>query len=300
MSVSGHGLDGLNQTLGDKSPFHSLTTFQILQILKILRHFNTMVWERHTFKSDSLTLSYLDAGGEGELVIALHAHWMEGQTFMPMAELLQPEWRVLALDQRGHGYSDHACWYTRDDYLRDLAAFYDHLGIRRAILLGNSLGGVNAYQFAARHPDRVRALVIEDIGVVVKDDISFVLNWAGIFDTRRRLEEVVGPRFLPYLKDSFREGTNGWRLAFEPKEMVDSQRCLWGDYWSDWLASTCPALLIRGLESRVTSQAHLEEMAARRPHTVFRHVPGGHVVHFDSPEVFTQTMRSFLIESAST
>lgn len=255
--------------------------------------------DRHNFKSDSLTLSYLDAGGEGELIIAMHAHSMEAQTFMPLAGLLRPKWRVIALDQRGHGYSDHASSYTRDDYVRDLAALYDHLGIRRAILLGNSLGGVNAYQFAARYPDRVRALIIEDIGVVVKDDISFVLNWMGTFETRQRLEEVVGPRFLPYLKDSFRQGTNGWRLAFDPKDMVESQRSLWGDYWSDWLASVCPALLIRGAESRVTSQAHLEEMATRRPHTVFRQIPGGHVVHFDSPEAFTQTMRDFLSESAT-
>ena len=257
-----------------------------------------MSMERHTFKSDSLMLSYLDTGGEGELIIALHAHWMEAQTFMPLADLLKQEWRVIALDQRGHGYSDHARSYTRDDYLRDLAALYDHLGIRRAILLGNSLGGVNAYQFASRHPDRVRALIIEDIGVIVKDEISFVLKWAGTFETRRQLEEVVGPRFLPYLKDSFRQGTNGWRLAFNPREMVESQRCLWGDYWNDWLGSACPALLIRGEESRVTSPAHLEEMAALRPNTIFRQLPGGHVVHFDSPETFAHTMRSFLIEWA--
>ena len=257
-----------------------------------------MTGQRRNFKSNSLTLSYLDAGGEGELIIALHAHWMEAQTFMPLADLLKPEWRVIALDQRGHGYSDHARSYTRDDYLHDLGALYDHLGIRRAILLGNSLGGVNAYQFAARHPDRVRALIIEDIGVIVKDEISFVLNWAGTFETRHQLEEVVGPRFLPYLKDSVREGTEGWQLAFDPKDMLESQRCLLGDYWSDWLASACPALLIRGDESRVTSQAHLEEMVAQRPNTVFRLLPGGHVVHFDSPEAFNQTIRSFLIESA--
>jgi esterase len=128
---------------------------------------------------------------------------------------LKPEWRVIALDQRGHGYSDHACSYTRSDYVSDLAALYDHLEIRRAILLGNSLGGVNAYQFAARHPDRVQALIIEDIGVVLKDEVSFVLKWKGTFERR--------------------------------EEMLQSQRCLLGDYWSDWLATACPALLIRGV-----------------------------------------------------
>jgi len=254
--------------------------------------------ERHKFQSGSLSLSYLDAGEMGEPIIALHAHWMEGQAFAPLADSLKPEWRVIALDQRGHGYSDHASSYTRDDYLCDLAALYDHLGIRRAILLGNSLGGVNAYQFAARHPDRVRALVIEDIGVVVKDEVSFVLNWAGTFESRLQLEEVIGPRFLPYLKDSVRQGPDGWRLAFDPKEMLESQRYLLGDYWGDWLVSSCPALLIRGSDSRVTSQTHLEEMAERRVNTIFRQLPGGHVVHIDSLEVFAHTVRGFLVEYA--
>jgi esterase len=257
-----------------------------------------MTMERHHFKSGSLTLSYLDAGGDGAPLIALHAHWMEAQTFIPLAESVKPEWRVIALDQRGHGYSDHARSYTRDDYLQDLAALYDHLGIARAVLLGNSLGGVNAYQFAARYPDRVRALVIEDIGVVLVDEISFVLNWTGTFETREQLEAIVGPRFVPYLKDSFRRVPEGWRLAFDPKEMLASQRCLLGDYWSDWLASACPALVIRGEESRVTSRAHLEEMAARRRNTIFRELPGGHVVHFDSLKAFTEITRSFLIQAA--
>jgi len=223
---------------------------------------------------------------------------MEAQTFAALAGSLEPEWRVIALDQRGHGYSDHASSYTRDDYLHDLIAFYDHLGIRRAILLGNSLGGVNAFQFAARDPDRVRALVIEDIGVVVKDDTSFVLNWAGTFESRPQLEEVIGPRFLPYLKDSLRQGPGGWRLAFDPKDMLESQKHLLGDYWGDWLVSSCPALLIRGDVSRVTSQTLLEEMAVRRANTTFRQLPGGHVVHFDSPEIFAQTVRGFLVEYA--
>ena len=43
-----------------------------------------------------------------------------------------------------------------------------------------------------------------------------------------------------------RSVAGGWRLAFEPKDMVQSQTYLNGNDWADWLASTCPALLIRG------------------------------------------------------
>ena len=103
------------------------------------------------------------------------------------------------------------------------------------MILGNSLGGVNAYQFAARHPDRVKALIIEDIGAMVSDDISFILSWRGFFATREELEVKIGERFLPYFQDSFRHSDAGWHLAFDPQDMVRSQQNLVGDHLADWL-----------------------------------------------------------------
>ena len=250
--------------------------------------------QRHSFQRDGLTLSYLDAGGDGQPLIALHAHWMEGLTFAPLAAALAPEWRVIALDQRGHGRSDHAATYTREDYLGDLSALFAHLRLERTVLLGNSLGGVNTYQFAARHPERVRAFIIEDIGAEIADDTSFALPWGGTFNSREELANRVGPRFVPYLEDSFRQAPEGWCLAFDPRDTVASQGHLNGSYWQDWLASDCPALLIRGMNSRVTMQPHLEEMASRRPNTQLRSLQGGHVLHVEIPAEFTETVREFL------
>jgi esterase len=250
--------------------------------------------ERCYFHHDGLRFSYLDPGGRGQVLVALHAHFMEAVTFAPLAAGLGPEWRVVALDQRGHGFSDHAPTYTRADYVGDLQAFCEHLRLRDVVLLGNSLGGVNAYQFAARHPARVRGLVIEDIGAEVRDDLSFVLPWAGQFPLRKDLEERVGPRFLPYIEDSFRETPGGWKVAFDPREIVASGKSLSGDHWPDWLASECPALLIRGRDSRVTTQAAVEEMASRRPNTRLVTLDGGHVVHLDNPAGFADAVRQFL------
>lgn len=249
---------------------------------------------RSQFQHGGLNLSYLDTGGEGQILIALHAHWMEATTFTRLATALSPEWRVIALDQRGHGHSDHAPSYRREDYLGDLIALFEYLNIDKAVLLGNSLGGVNAYQFAARRPECVKAPVIEDIGAAPDSDASFVLAWEGTFPSREALEECVGHRLAPYLLDSFRSTPNGWRLAFEPREMFESQRQLNGDHWADWLATGCPALLIQGRESRITTQTHLEEMAARRPNTRFVTIDGGHVVHADNPTGFADAVQEFL------
>ena len=245
--------------------------------------------DRHDFQHDGLTLSYLDAGGGGPVLITLHAHLREGLTFAPIAKALSPQWRVIALDQRGHGHSDHATTYTRSDYLGDIAALFTHLGLEAAVLLGNSLGVANAYQFAALHPERVRGLVIENVGAVVNDDTSFVLPWAGTFATREDLVERIGARFAPYFADSFRPTPDGWKLA-----VVASQALLNGEHWDDWLASRCPALLIRGRDSKVTTAAHFEDMAARRPNTTLVTLEAGHVVHMDNAAGFAAAVMTFL------
>jgi esterase len=248
---------------------------------------------RRSFMRDGLTLSFLD-GGDGNPLVALHAHWMEAETFAPLAKVLPPRWRLIALDQRGHGFSDHASSYSRVDYLQDITGLLDHLGLRSVVLLGNSLGGANAYQFAARFPDRVSAMIIEDIGAVINDDISFALPWAGMYETRAALEERIGERLVSVLTPSIRETASGWTLAFDPKDTVKSQKALNGDHWDDWLASSCPALLIGGRDSRVTHAPQLEEMASRRPNTKLVTLAGGHAVHFDNPEGFAKTVGEFL------
>ncbi|HEX2659915.1 MAG TPA: alpha/beta hydrolase, partial [Polyangia bacterium] len=194
------------------------------------------------------------------------------------------------------GQSDHAPSYTRNDYVNDLAAFIAHLRLDRPLLFGNSLGGVNAYQFAARHPDRVAALIVEDIGVTLDENVDFIAQWAGVFPSRQALADRIGTRLAPYLSPSFRETPRGWTLAFEPAEMLESQRHLNGDHRLDWLASDCPALVLRGRESRLTTTATLKEMADGRPHTRFVELDGGHALHIDNPEGVATAVKAFLAD----
>jgi esterase len=260
------------------------------------RHYPSMRFElqRRQFLPGSLKLSFLDAGGDGRPLLALHGHWMDARTFESLAASLAPAWRTIALDQRGHGYSDHAPDYDRASYLQDISHLLDYLSIRRCFVLGHSLGGVNAYYFAAQNPGRVAALVIEDIGTVLQVDMAFVKPWAGIFATRHELEKAIGERLAPYLRSSIRETASGWTLAFDPADMIRSSDTMNGDHWPAWLASSCPALVVAGKKSQVSATNHLREMAARRPHTKFVELDAGHVVHADAPREFETHVRDFL------
>ncbi|MEU8435621.1 alpha/beta hydrolase [Streptomyces sp. NPDC029216] len=242
---------------------------------------------------DGRRLSYLDFGGPGRPLLALHGHFNEGRTFTALARALAPDWRVVAPDQRGHGFSDRAADFSREGYVDDAAALLAHLGLDRVVVLGHSLGGVNAYQLAAHHPHLVSALVIEDVGAEIDSDLSFCLRWPHRAPTRTALIEQLGDS-ARYLTDAVREHPDGWGLAFRPQDMVTSVGRVNGDHWADWLSTDCPALLVHGTRSDTLTAGHAKEMAARRPRTRLAELATGHTVHETDPEGFATTVRTFL------
>ncbi|MDJ1131702.1 alpha/beta hydrolase [Streptomyces iconiensis] len=255
-------------------------------------------------------LSYLDFGGPGRPLLALHGHIQEARSYALLARELSPEWRVIALDQRGHGFSDRADDYSREGYVADAAALLAHLGLTGTPVVGHSLGGVNAYQLAAAHPGLVSALVIEDIGAVIEGDLSFTLDWPHRAPTRAALTLALGTSY-GYVTDSVREFADGWGLAFHAEDMVASQNALRGDHWSDWLATgepdstsgtrdpstPCPALLIRGARSDALGAGLAREMAASRPGARLVELDTGHMVRATDPAGFADTVRGFLREA---
>ncbi|GHC83975.1 hypothetical protein GCM10010349_68620 [Streptomyces flavofungini] len=254
---------------------------------------------RKFFTVDGRRLSYLDFGGSGRPLLALHGHYNEALTFAPLAAALAPGWRVIALDQRGHGESDRAHRYERDEYVADVAAFHRHLDLSRVAVLGHSLGGVNAYQFAARHADKVSALIVEDIGAVVDCDWSFTTRLPGVTPSREALAAALGAA-APYVECSFRRTEQGWGFSFDIADTVASQKALNGDHWNDWISVTCPTLLIHGTHSDELTVGHAQDMVVRRSGSIRRvELPAGHVVHHDVPHLFASAVTAFLQASIS-
>ncbi len=137
-------------------------------------------------------------------------------------------------------------------------------------------------------------MIIEDIGVEISLNLNFSLAWKGCFKTKEELMQCIGPRFSSHLKDSFCETDAGWKLMFDPKEMIISNSYLNGNHWNDWLKTDCPCLLIRGKNSIVLTQEHVEQMASRRPNTKLTVLDGGHAVHRDNPIDFTTALKDLL------
>ncbi|GLX19047.1 MULTISPECIES: alpha/beta fold hydrolase [Streptomyces] len=257
---------------------------------------------RDTLGIDGRTLSYLDFGGTGRPLLALHGGMSEAAAFTGLAAALGDEWRVIAPDQRGHGDSDRAPHYRREGYVADAVALLDHLGLTEPVaVLGYSLGGLNAYHLAAAHPDRVGALIGVDATVAI--DIPDGPQWFDFLGalpysapTREELLGAVDPAALPFVADGVRplRDGSGWRLGFHGQDMLDSIRACAGDHWDTWTASPCPALLIHGRQSQALTQAVADAMVSRRPGTSYTALEGDHFVPFTDPEGFHSAVGKFL------
>ncbi|MFC5059027.1 alpha/beta hydrolase [Saccharothrix xinjiangensis] len=257
----------------------------------------------HRLHLDNRTLAYADHGGPGTPLLALHGTFGRGAVFDRLAADLGDLARVIAPDQRGHGRSDRAASYTREDFVDDAARLLHHLDLGPVVVLGHSLGGTTAHQLAARRPDLVEALVIEDIGPVtrrpeVPHPVLDVRGWPDRAPTRSALKAAIEAQGVPdagYFALSAVEAGDHWRLLFDWDDMVEVQRHGAGDWWPDWLASTCPALLLRGEHSPLLPADLARRAATRRPNTHLVEVPGaGHWIHDDAPTELAEAVAEFL------
>ena len=153
-----------------------------------------------------LRVRYLDWGGDGPPLLALHglassAHWYD-----IVAPMLRDRYHIIAPDQRGHGQTTSAPsgydWKTLCD---DLAGLLDHIGLDVVAVMGHSWGGNVATNFAAYYPGRVSRLIMIDGGFF--DGRLFTgATWES-FSHRVRPRDVTGNRqdFLERLRDQMGE-----------------------------------------------------------------------------------------------
>ncbi|MDP5103657.1 MAG: alpha/beta hydrolase [Erythrobacter sp.] len=107
-------------------------------------------------------------------IVLLHGSNADLHTWEPWVAVLKGQYRVIRFDQVGHGLTgpDPKDDYSRANYVADVLAVADKLGLERFILAGNSMGGKHALAFAAAHPDRIAGLVLVDAsgGPMIKRD----------------------------------------------------------------------------------------------------------------------------------
>jgi pimeloyl-ACP methyl ester carboxylesterase len=102
-------------------------------------------------------------------LVLLHGNSANAWWWDPVAQVISPEYRLLALDQRGHGDSEWArpAAYSPLDYARDLERLVAHVSARREkpVVVGHSMGGLSVLAYALRSPDSSRGVMAIDVAL---------------------------------------------------------------------------------------------------------------------------------------
>jgi esterase len=246
-------------------------------------------------------------------VVLLHGITGHARTWDDEASALAERYHVFALDQRGHGDSApaHDGDYSTDAFAGDLEAFLAALRLPTVDVVALSLGGRVAIAHAARHRERVRRLVIVDIGPDIAPEGRarvgrMIAATPEHFDSMERAVGYARAANPRYTDAALRhrvvhglrpQGTGfAWKYDREIREQMRSGR--WRDpidLWPLWSSIACPTLIVRGVESDVLSPEIAKRMLETLPHARLVEVENaGHTVPGDQPEAFLQIVRDFL------
>lgn len=257
-------------------------------------------------------LHYLDWGDPAAPpVLLVHGLTQHAHAFDGLARHLSPRLRCIALDVRGRGQSAWAPAETYHivQYAKDVVALLDALDIPAAHYVGTSMGGLTAMALGLRAPERLRRVVINDIGPVLEAAgleriASSVAGRSGGFAS---LDEFIEKGMLPFyywlrgrpmeqLREmarwAVRQGEDGrWIGVFDPATVTtiardpESLDKLAEFLWPGFKALAGPVLVVRGAESDLLSRETVAAMQAAKPGTQVVEVPGAsHAPVLDEPE----------------
>ncbi len=273
-----------------------------------------------TFRTnDGLTLYYEDAG-KGQPLLCLAGLTRNCRDFDPLRAAL-PGVRMITMDYRGRGLSEFDGDYLNYNILRearDALGLLDHLGLDQVTALGTSRGGLIAMEMAARQPDLLAGVILNDVGPELNaPGLARIMAALGEAPEQRDLDEAAramqaenAPAFpgVPLsawrrqAEAQFRETETGLALRYDPQLRRAVLEQAAADMAPDlWLLfkglKSLPTGLLHGVNSDILRSETVAEMRRRHPGLMVAEVADrGHVPFLDEPQSL-ELIRAVLAEA---
>jgi esterase len=244
--------------------------------------------------------------GQGRVVILLHGLFGSSDNWHPIALRLAESFHVFAVDQRNHGQSPHSDEMDYPLMAADVNKFMAARGLETAMVIGHSMGGKAAMQFALQFPGRVEKLVVADMApraYAPAHEKIFAAQLAldlKSFSTRQQIEEALAPeipdlvlrRFL--LKNLGRSSTGEFFWKINLRGVAKSYFRLRAPV-SAPAPFVKPALFIRGGKSDYIHPADGSLIRELFPMAEIQTIAeASHWVHADAPEAFLRLALGFM------
>lgn len=262
-----------------------------------------------SIKINGLKLHYLDWGNESAFpMVLLHGLCSNAHYWDFFASSIKDDYRILAIDQRGHGDSDWPGRYGPKEYVSDLESFVASLGLGSFVLIGHSMGGINSVIYAARYPDQVSALVIVDIGPKIAaagvermereragEPEAFTSEQEAI-SYMQRIEPRQPDEFIRYQAKHALWRDDKGNFTFRYDKALRSTELRSPEWLWEYVGQVvCPCLLVHGAESDMLTAEAADTMAgAMEAGSVVDIERSGHSVAGDNPRAFEAAVRDFL------
>lgn len=265
---------------------------------------------------------YLEWGHRGlPPVLALHGGGQTAYMYEELGAALGDRFHVLAPDLPGHGDSDPlppGTQFGREPFADAVAPIIDAFGFDRPAIVGASLGGITAITYAARRPERVRAIVLIDVGHRLEvQGVRKIMEFLTAHESFGSLDEaaVEIARYMPQRKNvrpaslsrNLRQRADGrwvwkhrlgqgWRERVEQVGEVGPQVDMVVEGLDrDAAGLACPVLVLRGAKSDVLSGEGAQEIVDLIPQARLEVVErAGHLAAGDNPQSTVTLIAGFL------
>ena len=273
----------------------------------------TIPHETGRVHSGDVSIHFRKLGSRGQApMLIVHGLSFFSYDWLEVAQALSVDRPVVAMDMRGFGDSQ---WSEAKDYsvptmAQDIVNLLDHLGWKRALLAGHSMGGRSTTYVAAKHPERVAGLALvdytpENAPAGTKRTTATVGNTPDAFPSIDAAMQYFGKsdraRFEAYLRkvgDHYVvKRDSHFRDQFRQMLQTGERPKLGVDMWQLIGEVRCPILSLRGARSDMYAPETVPKMKAANPRMQIVEVQGaGHDIAGDNPKGLVAALQPFLQE----
>jgi len=244
--------------------------------------------------------------GQGRAVVLLHGLFGSLDNWHPVAVRLAEQFHVFAVDQRNHGQSPHSADMSYPLMAEDVNELLVARGIESVSLVGHSMGGKVAMQFALQFPDKVEKLLVEDMAPRAyqpshnKIFAALLALDLPAFKSRQEIEDALAlgipslmlRRFLLKSLGRNPDGTFFWKMNL--RDLSENYLAMGGPISSP-VPFEKPALFIRGGKSNYLNAEDEPLIRQLFPRAEIKTIAeAGHWIHADRLEEFLKLVLDFL------